>query len=114
MTADPRTLQANERTLLAWLRTGISLITFGFAIAQLGEWLRATGRVAGTGRAELIGGVFVIMGALMEIIGFARYARIRAALLANRPVPTNAVPLAAIVLLVAAIGLVLGGQILLR
>jgi branched-chain amino acid transport system ATP-binding protein len=33
---DPRTLQANERTLLAWLRTGVSLITFGFAIAQLG------------------------------------------------------------------------------
>jgi len=29
---DPRTLQANERTLLAWLRTGLALITFGFVI----------------------------------------------------------------------------------
>jgi putative membrane protein len=114
MTVDSRTLQANERTLLAWLRTGVSLITFGFAIAQAGEWLRETGRIKVTGRAELVGGVFVLVGALMEVLGLGRYARIRRALLLNREVPTDAKPLIAIVLLVAAIGLVIGGQILLR
>jgi putative membrane protein len=31
---DPRILQANERTLLAWIRTGIALITFGFVITK--------------------------------------------------------------------------------
>jgi putative membrane protein len=32
--------QANERTFLAWLRTAISLIGFGFAIARFGLFLR--------------------------------------------------------------------------
>lgn len=32
--------QANERTFLAWLRTSISLIGFGFAIARFGIFLR--------------------------------------------------------------------------
>ncbi len=32
--------QANERTFLAWLRTSISLIGFGFAIARFGIFLQ--------------------------------------------------------------------------
>ena len=32
--------QANERTFLAWLRTSISLIGFGFAITRFGLFLR--------------------------------------------------------------------------
>lgn len=32
--------QANERTFLAWLRTAIALISFGFAIARFGLFLR--------------------------------------------------------------------------
>ena len=32
--------QANERTFLAWLRTSISLIGFGFAIARFGLFLQ--------------------------------------------------------------------------
>lgn len=32
--------QANERTFLAWLRTAIALIAFGFAIARFGLFLR--------------------------------------------------------------------------
>ncbi|MEH2033799.1 MAG: DUF202 domain-containing protein [Nostoc sp.] len=32
--------QANERTFLAWLRTSIALIGFGFAIARFGIFLR--------------------------------------------------------------------------
>ena len=32
--------QANERTFLAWLRTSIALIAFGFAIARFGLFLR--------------------------------------------------------------------------
>ncbi|MFH7027612.1 MAG: YidH family protein [Heteroscytonema crispum UTEX LB 1556] len=32
--------QANERTFLAWLRTSIALIGFGFAIARFGIFIR--------------------------------------------------------------------------
>ncbi|MBE9106209.1 DUF202 domain-containing protein [Nostoc cf. edaphicum LEGE 07299] len=32
--------QANERTFLAWLRTSIALISFGFVIARFGIFLR--------------------------------------------------------------------------
>jgi putative membrane protein len=32
--------QANERTFLAWLRTSIALISFGFAIARFGLFLQ--------------------------------------------------------------------------
>jgi putative membrane protein len=32
--------QANERTFLAWLRTSVALIGFGFAIARFGLFLR--------------------------------------------------------------------------
>ncbi len=37
---DPRIAQANERTLLAWLRTGIGLMAFGFVVARSGSWVR--------------------------------------------------------------------------
>ena len=36
---DSRNLQANERTLLAWLRTGLALITFGFVLSRIDAWL---------------------------------------------------------------------------
>lgn len=38
--------QANERTFLAWLRTSIALIGFGFAIARFGIFLKQIGAVA--------------------------------------------------------------------
>ncbi|MGB3295813.1 MAG: DUF202 domain-containing protein [Phormidesmis sp.] len=38
--------QANERTFLAWLRTSIALIGFGFAIARFGIFLKQISFVA--------------------------------------------------------------------
>ena len=37
---DLRFLQANERTLLAWLRTALALMGFGFVVARFGLYLR--------------------------------------------------------------------------
>jgi putative membrane protein len=37
---DPRVYLAAERTLLAWLRTGLGLMGVGFAVARFGLFLR--------------------------------------------------------------------------
>ena len=36
---DPRVYFAAERTLLAWIRTGVALMGFGFAIARFGLFM---------------------------------------------------------------------------
>ncbi len=37
---DPRIYMAAERTLLAWIRTGLALMGFGFVVARFGLFLR--------------------------------------------------------------------------
>jgi putative membrane protein len=43
---DPRVRFAAERTLLAWVRTGLALMGFGFVVARFGLFLRELPAVA--------------------------------------------------------------------
>jgi putative membrane protein len=104
---DPRLFQANERTLLAWLRTGVSLITFGFVIARTSVWVRKDEPLTATRGADLIGALFVLLGALTEIVGIARFLRTRRALLAGELAPLGATEIVAIGGSVALLGLLL-------
>jgi putative membrane protein len=116
--ADARVLQANERTLLAWMRTGIALMTFGFVIARIGVWLRA---LAATQRGpELhpfgtawIGAAFVALGVFANAVATMRYRRTKRALMAGQPMPDDSSPLI-LALVVTVLGAVMGAYLLLR
>jgi putative membrane protein len=52
---DPRVYLAAERTLLAWIRTGVSLMGFGFVVARFGLFLREIAAAQiGAGAAEAL------------------------------------------------------------
>jgi putative membrane protein len=44
---DPRIYMAAERTFLAWIRTGVALLAFGFVVARFGIFLRQVAAVGG-------------------------------------------------------------------
>ncbi len=69
---------ANERTFLAWIRTSISIIVFGFVVAKFGITLREFLRVSGSAAREsgmslTIGLGFMLMGIFMALVSGYRY-----------------------------------------
>jgi len=69
---------ANERTFLAWIRTSISIIVFGFVVAKFGITLREFLRVQGatvqeSGVSLIIGVGFIAMGIFMALAAWFRY-----------------------------------------
>jgi inner membrane protein YidH len=71
-----RTRLALERTMMAWLRTGVSLIGFGFAIVQFFERLSATPgtRPATYPKApEYLGLALISCGVLALIVSIWQY-----------------------------------------
>jgi Predicted membrane protein len=67
--SDPRIYFAAERTLLAWLRTGLAVIGLGFVVARFGLFLRMLGQPHNPASPSpwslAIGVFFVILGAVM-------------------------------------------------
>ncbi|QDU54298.1 YidH family protein [Aeoliella mucimassa] len=66
--SDPRVYLAAERTLLAWLRSGIAVIGLGFLVARFGMFLAMVrGQVMGGHQmaSSIIGIAFILLGAVM-------------------------------------------------
>ena len=68
-----RTHLANERTFLAWLRTGLGLIVLGLAAAQFIEADRML--IPGLRTVSDFAAVLIISGAAMVLLGCVRYFR---------------------------------------
>ena len=79
---DPRIRFAAERTLLAWVRTGVALMGFGFVVARFGWFLReyAAGPIAdpsarSPGVSMVIGVALIMLG--VAICGTAGFGHLR-------------------------------------
>ena len=73
-------LLASERTFLAWIRTSIAIIGFGFAIIRFDAWVKQSmleaGRPGNLGHISgSIGGFMVFIGGLMSAVGAVHYIR---------------------------------------
>ena len=78
MSAEPNVSNhlANERTFLAWFRTGISLLGFGILIAKLRFLEAGQGLGLGAGvRSTRLGLAFAAGGLLTLILAAGQYSR---------------------------------------
>jgi putative membrane protein len=79
--ADPRVYFAAERTLLAWVRTGLAMMGFGFVVARFGLFLReiaATNALAPARQhavSLVVGTALVMLGVLVNLFAAAAHWR---------------------------------------
>ena len=79
---DPRIYMAAERTFLAWLRTGIAFMGFGFVVARFGLFLHevavsnnVTAAQPSHGFSLPVGITLIVLGILVNIIAAIRHHR---------------------------------------
>lgn len=78
---DPRVLFAAERTLLAWMRTGLTLMGFGFVIERFGLFLRvlapdAPRMLVNETVSFWVGVVFIGLGSAVSFFAALQHRRI--------------------------------------
>lgn len=73
---------ANERTFLAWVRTGAAIVIFGFAIGRFSIAIRQLATFLGhpvrtLGMSVWMGAGAIVSGVLLVIAGLIRYRKTR-------------------------------------
>ncbi len=80
---DLRILQANERTLLAWIRTGLALLALGLVVTRMAMSLRLEYPAARALGWAWVGIGAMALGALCCVLGAWRFVVARRAIVAN-------------------------------
>jgi putative membrane protein len=101
---DYRFSLANERTFLAWLRTGLALVAGGLAAAQF------LPRLPVTHLREVIAIGLLLLGAAVAVRAVDHWARCEHAMRRGQPLPASRFP-AILALTIAAVGLLLTGAV---
>jgi putative membrane protein len=106
---DPRVYLAAERTFLAWIRTGLSLMGFGFVVARFGLFLREIdfnqhSMPAHPAHFTLwVGTVLILIGVLVNLFSAAQHVRFIRAVKQGTEVVDRPVTMAVAIALILAI-----------
>ena len=94
--AGPADHLANERTFLAWIRTSIALMGFGFVIVKFALFIKQIslvlgekGVMPGKGYSAIIGVLMVAFGGIMSALAYVRYRNIEKQLNNNAYFPSS-------------------------
>lgn len=75
---------ANERTFLAWVRTGLSVMAFGFVVERFGLLLRELGFKPGSStisssipNSKLLGITITLLGIVLLIVALFNFLHVR-------------------------------------
>ena len=116
MESDPRVFFAAERTLLAWIRTGITIVALGFVVARFGLFLELLHAAARPGspaphpswQSNALGVALVLLGSLAMLAALRNHSAF------VRTLPAQDVPIQPVrwlpmvtALLIAVIGVLL-------
>jgi putative membrane protein len=83
-----RVHMANERTFLAWVRTSIGIMAFGFVVERFALFMKQFSLLLGNagvavaqssgprGYASIFGIILVALGALIGLLSFVRYKKV--------------------------------------
>ena len=100
---DPRVRFAAERTFLAWIRTGLAMMGFGFVVARFGMFLRELaaargGEVPQSPRLSVwAGSALIVLGVVVNVVTATRYVSVLSRLRQGLPLKPDRWPLAVIV-----------------
>ena len=116
--ARERNREAADRTLLAWIRTSLALISFGFGIERLGQAaIELDGKLAGFSaiRTRIGGAVLVALGIAATLAGMWEHRRMLQAIAsddyryADRPPIARYMAMALVAVGLAALVVILTG-----
>ncbi len=107
---------ANERTFLAWVRTGAAIVVFGFAIGRFSIAMRQLTALSGhpvrtVGFSVWMGASSIIAGVLLVLAGLLRYRKTKVQLDEGKFEPAGFI-LDLITILTVLFGIVLAGYLI--
>jgi putative membrane protein len=107
---------ANERTFLAWVRTSVAIVVFGFAIGRFAIAMRQLTAFQGvasktTGLSVWMGMSSILAGVVMVVAGLMRYRKTRAQLEEGKFEPVGFV-VNLVTIVTALFGLALAGYLI--